>query len=429
MMRMTRRCFLSGAAAGVAAPYVIGSGALGAAGRPAPSNRVTMGFIGIGGQGTGLLHSFVRSAQVLAVCDVDARRRQGAKDVVDQAYGDKGCAGYSDFRALLARPDIDTVCIATPDHNHVLPVILAAKAGKDIYCEKPLSRTVAEGRAMCDAVQRYARVFQHGTQQRSDQRFRHACELVRNGRLGKLRKVTLVVPGGRKSDSPPSQPVPDGLDYDMWLGPAPWAPYCPQRVQNGYWYHTYDYTVGFVSGWGVHHIDIVQWALDAELGGPTELEGVGDYPQDGLCDAAARWHMALTYADGLKVIFSDSSQDNPYAHSEWIRFEGSDGWVWVRRGEIQASPPSLLREKFGPHEVRLYDSRSHGGNLLDCVRSRRPTIAPIEIGHRSNTICLISDIAMRLGRKLKWDARSEQFVGDDQANRMLGRAMRAPWTL
>jgi predicted dehydrogenase len=310
-----------------------------------------------------------------------------------------------------------------------MPVIHAAKAGKDIYCEKPLSLTVAEGRAMGDAVRRYGRVFQHGTQQRSDQRFRLACELVRNGRLGKLHTVRLVVPGGRKSDSPPAQPVPDWIDYDLWLGPSPWAPFCPQRIQNQYWYHTSDYSAGFVSGWGVHHVDIVQWALGTELGGPAEVEGKGEYPQDGLCDAAAKWRVEITYPGGVKAIFTDGSQDNPAGREEWIRFEGDGGWVFVCRGAIDAEPKSLLREKFGLSDIRLYDSRGHGGNFLECVRSRKPTIAPIEVAHRSNTICLIADIAMRLGRKLKWDPAGERFVGDEQADRMLGRAMRAPWAM
>jgi predicted dehydrogenase len=426
MRSISRRGFLKVSAGAVAAPYVISPAAWGSPGKLSPSNRVTMGFIGVGGQGGGLLRGFVRQAQVLAVCDVIAAHRQGAKDFVDQTYGDKGCRDYVDFRELLAREDIDAVCIATPDHNHPMTVVAAAKAGKDIYCEKPLSRTVVEGRAMSDAIRRYARVFQHGTQQRSDHWFRHACELVRNGRLGKLQSATIAVPGGRRSDTPKPQPVPDTIDYDLWLGPAPWAPYSPQRVQNQYWYHTLDYTAGFVSGWGVHHVDIVQWALNADLAGPVEIEGKGDYPRDGLCDAAVTWKVELTYPGGLKVNFCDSQTAGG---GEWIRFDGSAGWARVWRGGMEADPPSLVRETFGADEVRLYNSRSHGGNLLECVRSRRATICPIEVAHRSNTVCLISDIAMSLGRKLKWDPATERFIGDEQANRMLDRSARAPYAL
>jgi predicted dehydrogenase len=413
------------------APYVLTSAALGAAGRAPASERIALGAIGLGGQGRGVLGSFQNAAdvQVVAVCDVNARRCDAARKNVEDTYAKagrsgtyKGCAAIGDFRELTGRADIDAVLVATPDHGHVMSVLAAARGGKDIYCEKPLSLTVAEGRAMSDACRRYGRVFQHGTQQRSDRNFRHACALVRNGRVGELRRVVVAVPGGRRSDYPKAQPVPEWFDYDLWLGPSPWAPFSIQRVTNGYWYHTSDYSAGFVSGWGVHHIDIAQWGLGAEHSGPVEIEGSGDYPAEGLCDAAVSWHVTLRYASGVPVTFTDNGK-NP----QGVRFEGRDGWVYVRRGFIDAEPKALLTEKFGPNDEHLYRSSHHARNFLDCIKTRRRTAAPVEIGHRSNTICLISEIAMRLERRLRWDPTAEAFVGDDDANRMLSRAMRAPW--
>jgi predicted dehydrogenase len=430
---LTRRRFLKGAAAAIGAPYALTSAALGAAGVAPASERITLGAIGLGGQGRGVMGNFLHASdvQVVAVCDVNGQRRDATRQGVEAGYAQarrsgtyRGCASIRDFRELTARADIDAVLVATPDHGHALCVLHAARSGKDIYCEKPLSLTVAEGRAMSDACRRHGRIFQHGTQQGSDRRFRLACQLARNGRLGKLRRVIVAVPGGRRSDYPEAQPVPDWFDYDLWLGPSPWAPFSLQRVTNGYWYHTSDYTAGFVSGWGVHHIDIAQWALGTEHTGPVEIDGRGDYPTEGLCDAAVTWHVTLRYANGAEVIFTDNGR-NP----QGVRFEGDGGWVFVRRGFIDAGPKSLLGEPFGPNDVQLYQSPHHARNFIDCIRTRRPTAAPVEVGHRSNTICLISDIAMRLERKLHWDPASETFGGDAAANRMLSRAVREPWRM
>jgi len=429
---VTRRRFLQGAAAAVGAPYVLTSCALGAPGRSAASDRIVMGCIGMGGQGRGVMNNFLHQGdvQVVAVCDVNSVRCRQAKQQVEDRYAQamrsgayKGCDETSDFRDLVARADIDAVLVATPDHGHIMPVLYAARAGKDIYCEKPLCLTVAEGRAMSDTIRRYGRVFQHGTQQRSEGRFRFACELVRNGRIGRLQTVAVGCPGGRFSDMPKAAPVPPGFHYDLWLGPSPWAPFSPQRVSNGYWYHTSDYSAGFVSGWGVHHIDIAQWGAGMDFSGPVEIEGRGVYPKEGLCDTAVTWKVEYLYPNGVKVIFTDNGQN-----AQGVRFTGTDGWVYVRRGFIDADPKSLLREKIGPNEIHLYNSGHHARNLIDCIRTRGRTACPIELAHRSNTICLISDIAMRLQRKLRWHAQTERF-DDDEANKMLSRAMRQPWRL
>ena len=430
---MTRRRFLGATAAAVGAPYVLTSAALGAPGTAAASERIVMGGIGMGGQGRGVLGAFLSfsDVQVVGVCDVNAKRAEPTRKWVEGYYAapkrsgtHKGCVATRDFRELTDRDDIDAVVVGTPDHGHVMPVLAAARAGKSIYCEKPLTLTVAEGRAMSEAIHRYDVRFQHGTQQRSGGWFRHACELARNGRLGKLQRILVGCPGGRRSDYPKAGPVPEWFDYDLWLGPSPWAPFSMGRVSNGYWYHTSDYSAGFVSGWGVHHIDIAQWGAGMDHTGPVEIEGRGVYPDEGLCDTAVTWKVEYNYPNGVRVSFTDNGQN-----AQGVKFIGTDGWVYVRRGFIDAEPKSLLREKFGPSDVRLYRSGHHQRNLIDCMRTRRQTICPIETGHRSNSICLISDIAMRLQRKLKWDAATETFPGDDDANRMLCRAMRPPWRL
>jgi len=428
---LTRRTFLKAAAA--AGPCVIAATALGADGRPAPSERIVMGTIGTGGRGSGVMRAHMQfpQCQMVAVCDVNRRRAEGAKAWIEKFYAGrkdgsfKGCDIYKDFRELCARKDIDAVVIGTPDHWHALTTIEAARQGKDIYCEKPLSLTVEEGRAMVRAVERYGRVFQHGTQQRSDRNFRHAAELAINGYLGELKIAKVGAPGSARDNGQhkPTDP-PEWFDYDFWLGQAPVAPYYEVVCMKRGWYYMSPYTAGFISGWGVHHVDSAQWGLGTERTGPVELEGKAEFPTKGLYDTACTWDVTMRFANGLVMHFT-SNNINP----QGVRFEGTEGWVHVRRGHIDAQPKSLLTVKMGPNDRRLYESRHHQGNFLECVKSRRPTVAPIEVGHRSNTICLISDIAVRLGRKLKWDPEKERFVGDDEANRMLSRAMRPPWHL
>jgi len=403
------------ATASIVFPYFLPSSTLGKAGTLLPSNRITMGCIGTGGMGQGNMLGFMNEPDVkmLAVCDVDARHREKARKTA--ALSRK--SGYNDFRELLARDDIDAVVISTPDHWHVPIAIAAAKAGKDIYCEKPLSLTIAQGRALCDVVKRYSRVFQTGSQQRSDSRFHFACELVRTGRIGKLKIIKVGLPGSRTIGPQPVMPVPAGLDYDMWLGPAPWKPYTKARC-HGRFRHIFDYSGGKFIDWGAHHLDIIQLALAADHSGPIEIVGVGEFPKDGIYDTAVTYSIDFTYADGTRVNASTS-------HQGGIRFEGSEGWVFVNRGVIDAYPKSLL----GANKIRSYHRQMHRRNFLDCVKLRKDPIAPVEIGHRSATVCHLGNIAMSLARKLNWDPKKEQFINDPAANRMTTRSMRSPWQL
>jgi predicted dehydrogenase len=374
-------------------------------------------------------------AQVVAVCDVDSKRVKHAQELVETHYGRqsttgayKGCATYKDFRNLLARDDIDAVLICTPDHWHALPAIAAAKAGKDIFLQKPLTLTIKEGRVLSDTVRRYGCVFQVGSQQRSDSRFRFACELVRNGRIGKLNTVKVGFGVDPATGPQPPQPVPEQLDYDMWLGPAPWSAYTEERVhpQDGYgrpgWLCIADYGAGMITGWGSHHNDIAQWGMGTEFSGPVEIEGQTEYPKDGLWDVHGAFRIEYTYANGVKVICADNEKNK-----QGILFEGTEGWVYVDRGKIDAQPKSLLSSTISPNEIHLYKSNNHKANFLECIKSRAETAAPVEVGHRSCSVCLLGEIAMRLGRKLKWDPELEQFFNDEQANRMLSRTMRSPW--
>jgi predicted dehydrogenase len=436
---ITRRRFLKGtavAATGFLAPTIVPASVFGA---DAPSNRITFGFIGVGRMGMGDLRELMgfKQVQIVAVCDVDANRTQNAQKTVDSHYGKqstganyKGCATFGDYRDLVARDDIDAVSIATPDHWHVLPAIAAAKAGKDIFLQKPLSLTIREGRVLSDTVRRYNRIFQVGSQQRSDSRFRQACELVRNGRVGKLHTVKVAFDTDPGTGPEPPMPVPDNLDYDFWLGPAPWAAYTEKRVhpKTGYdrpgWLRIAAYGAGMITGWGAHHNDIAQWGMGTEYTGPVEIQGQTEYPKDGLWDVHGDFSIEYTYANGVKVFCTDNKKNK-----QGVVFEGTEGWVYVRRGFIDSQPKSLLTSTIGPDEIRLYKSNNHKGNFLECIKSRAETIAPVEIAHRSCTVCLLGEIAMRLGRKLKWNPDTERFIGDEQANRMLWRPMRSPWRL
>jgi myo-inositol 2-dehydrogenase/D-chiro-inositol 1-dehydrogenase len=428
---ITRRQFLKGsvvAATGFLVPTIVPDSVFGA---NAPSNRITLGCIGVGRQGIGDMREFMglKEAQVIAVCDVDSKRTDYAKQLVEKQYG-SGCATYGDFRELIANDDIDAVSIVTPDHWHALPAIAAAKAGKDIFLEKPLTLTIAEGRVLSDTVRRYNRIFQVGSQQRSDARFRQACELVRNGRVGKLHTVKVAFGTDPGTGPEPPMPVPDNLDYDMWLGPTPWAAYTEKRVhpKTGYdrpgWLRIAAYGAGMITGWGAHHNDTAQWGMGTEFTGPVEIQGQAEYPKDGLWDVHGDFSIEYTYANGVKVFCTDNKKNK-----QGVVFEGTEGWVYVRRGFIDANPKSLLTSTIGPDETHLYKSNNHKGNFLECIKSRAETIAPVEIGHRSCTVCLLGEIAMRLGRKLKWDPDTEQFIGDEQANRMLWRPMRSPWQI
>ncbi len=437
---VSRRDFLRGSAAagaGLALPMIVPASVFGA---DAPSERITVACIGVGRMGNGDLGEALgfKQVQVVAVCDLDSRRAGLAQKRVESTYakrspgGDyKGCAVYGDFRELCARGDIDAVQIATPDHWHTLPALEAARNGKDIFLQKPLTLTIQEGRILSDTVRRYGRVFQVGSQQRSDKEFHTACELVRNGRVGKLHTIKIGFGTDPGCEPKPTMPVPENLNYEMWLGPAPWAPYTEERVHpqksiNGRpgWLRISDYGAGMITGWGSHHLDIAHWGMGTEYTGPIEIVGRAEFPKDGLWDVHGDFQIEYTYANGVKMIAADEKKIKG-----GVRFEGDKGWVWVTRGAIDAEPKSLLQETIGPGETKLIASNNHKGNFYECIKSRAPTIAPVEVGHRSCSACLLGDIAMRTGRKLQWNPDKEQFVNDDAANRMLSRPMRGPWRL
>ncbi len=435
-----RRQFLrkaAGTAAGaIAFPYIVPSSALGKAGSVAPGNRVIVGCIGVGSQGSGVMQNFLNQdiAQVVAVCDVKTTRRQAAMKRVDGHYGNTGCAEYHDFRELLARDDIDAVMIASTDHWHVLHALAAARAGKDVYMEKPMGLSLAEDQALREACHRYGTVFQFGTQQRSDWKFRFACELALNRRVGKVHTINVLSPSSVAGGSMKPAPVPEWLDYDFWLGPAPYKPYTEDRCSNKLWWFHSDYAIGWIAGWGVHPLDIALWGGGKDLAGPVELEGTGTFPTDGFCDTATDWRIVFKYASGVIMNYAGGPQPQqwrqrygPDAHG--VGFEGTEGWVHVNRGRIVAHPKSLLDSVIGLNEIRLYESRHHAGNFLDCVKSRSQTVCPIDVAVRADIVCHLSDIAIRTGRKIKWDPEKEVIIGDADASRMLTRSMRSPWHL
>jgi len=386
-----------------------------------------MACLGLGGRGKENLRSFMghKDCRVVAVCDVNANRLAEAQKIVNENYGDAGCAGCGDYREILARGDIDAVSIATPDAWHVLQSVEAARAGKDILLEKPLGLSVRDDIALRETVRRYDRVFQFGTQQRSDWNFSFACELALNGRIGKLQRIIVSTPASRSVGLVQPSPVPAWLDWDMWLGPAQWRPYSVGITGNcGEWGHMSNFSLGWITTWGIHHMDIAQWGNDADHTGPVEVEGSGAFPSEGLYDCATAWDVTLKYANGVVVNFIDKGK-----RRQGVLFEGTTGQVFVERGVIEAEPKSLLQERIGPEKRHVSMGTDHWGGFLDAVKRRTTPVSSIESAVRTDTVCHISDIAMRLGRKLRWDPAGEQFVNDAEANRMLTRSWRQPWHL
>ena len=388
-----------------------------------------MGFIGVGGMGTGNMRDFLskKDAHVIAVCDVDRNHRNRARDMVNEKYGNQDCDTYNDLHELLERKDIDAVGIAIPDHWHALAAVAAARKGYDIYAEKPLAYTISEGRAIVDAVKKYNIVWQTGSQQRSERNFRFACELVRNGYIGEVKLVKVGLPHGnsiRQCSTQPT-PVPEGFDYDRWLGPAPWAPYSPGRCHGNFRWIS-DYSQGQLTDWAGHHIDIAQWGMNTELTAPVEIEGEAVYPiaEDGLYDTPGTYRFECKYKEGFTMIVADNHQNK-----QGVLFQGSEGWIHVNRDGIDASPKSLLSTIIKPHEIHLYKSNDHRQNLLDCIRTRKKIVAPAEVAHRSIMVAHLGAIAMRLGRKINWDPQKEKFINDTEADRYLSRPMRSPWYL
>jgi glucose-fructose oxidoreductase len=396
-----------------------------------PNDRVNLGHIGVGGQGEGLLRHFLGlgDCQCVAVCDPFGHRRERAVDTVHSYYGRltgsgvyKGCTAYNDFREMLERPDIDAVVIATPDHWHVPIGIAAVRAGKDLYVEKPLGISIVENQAMRTAVRDYGAVFQYGTQQRSQSHLLYGCELVRNGRIGRVHTIEVVAPSGERGGSPEPGPVPEDLDYDLWLGPAPVRPYSHDRCVGVGRYHIYDYALGFIAGWGAHPLDIAQWGNGTDHTSPVEYQGTGVIPKEGLFDTITNWSVECRYADGVRMTFRDGVPDS-------TRFIGDKGWVAVGREFIDSEPKSLLTSAIGSGEIRLHASSDQKQDFLDSIRRRTQPVSPIEAAVRSDTISHLCDIAVRLGRAIRWDPVKEKIIGDDVASRMLSRPMRSPWRL
>ena len=409
-----------------------------------------MGCIGVGSMGSGNMRAFLgdQRVQVVAVCDVDANHRQRARQ---QCQLPKSAA-FNDFRQITERKDIDAVMIATPDYWHAIIAIAAARAGKDMYCEKPLALTIVEGHTVSDVVQRYGRLFQTGTWRRSISTTRFACELVQNGRLGKVHTIRVGVPGGVWLQRAPAltypmgpwsqvpegswkpfksfdylqlpMPVPESLDYEMWLGPAPYAPYTAGRCHLN-WRWILDYGGGFITDWGAHMVDVAQWGNGTDRTGPVEVEGHGEWDTEGLYNVPLRFSIVYTYANSVKMIYSTTEDGNKWG----VRFEGTDGWLFIDQKRLDTYPQSLAKSVIGPNEIHLYNSYEHHGNFIDCVRSRAQTATPVEVAHRTTSVCHLGAIAVQLQRKLKWDPDAERFVNDDEANRMLVRPMRSPWHL
>ncbi len=423
--RLTRRSFLKGTAVAagttVAFPAIVPSSVFGAY---SPSNRIVMGAIGVGSQGSGDMRGFLSKSEVqmVAVCDVDKSHRDNAKKIVDQRYRNSDCTAYLDFRELIGRGDLDAVQLAMPDQWHAIPAIAAARAGLDIHGQKPLARSIREGRAICNAVHRYGRVWQTGSQQRSEWRFRRACELVRNGRIGKILKVEVGLPTGGATDVKPVTQVPEGLDWNFWLGPAPYVPY--RGVVHWNWRWIMDYSGGQLTDWAGHHIDIAHWGMGWDYTGPVEIEGKGNYPKEGLYNVPTEYKFACKYADGTIMTVANNQQ-----LTQGAKWYGEKGWIHVNRGGLSASNEKILREEIAPNETKLYESRDHKQNFLDCVKSRKLTICPVEVGHRSISVALLGEISMLTGRKIKWDPEKEKINGDSEASALLGRSYREPWIL
>jgi predicted dehydrogenase len=431
---LSRREFLKTAAA-AAAPLVVPARVL--FGPRAPSAQMTFGCIGMGRQGRGDMQELIyrgleAGARVVAVCDVNAHRREDAQWLAERIYAaergttaGRGVDAYGDFRELLARRDIDGVLIASPDHWHGVQAIAAAEAGKDIYLEKPMTYTIPEGRRLIEAVRRNKRVLQVGSQQRSSIYFRLAAEAVLNKRIGTLRTIRVVLPIDQGKGDPTPMPVPKFLNYEFWMGPTAEAPFTEDRVHplSSYerpgWMQIERYCHGMISNWGAHMIDSAQWGHGTDDTGPVEIEATGEFPDRGLFDVHTRFKGQAVFADGVRLMMESGEAG--------VRFEGDGGWVQADRGKVKASDPSILRQAPAAGEIKLPVSANHMRNFLEAVQTRRDPIAPVETGHRSNSICVLAHLAMALKRRLKWDPKAETFPGDAEAERRLDYPHRNPW--
>lgn len=454
-MSTTRRDFLKRSiSAGLGlwvAPTIVPASVFGPA---APSNRINIGAIGTGRISRD--HDMpgvwkYDDVRIVAAADVDANRVADAKKLVEGYYSKKqgkpytGVTTYEDYMDLLANKDIDAVLISTPDHWHAKIAIDAVRAGKDVYLQKPTSLTIEEGRKMSDAVNASGRILQIGSQQRSMEQFRVACELVRNGRIGQLKSIDVRLPGDPAGGNPIEMPIPKSLNYDMWLGQTPYIPYTLDRVHplQGYdrpgWLRCEQFGAGMITGWGAHHFDIAHWAMDTEYSGPVEISGRAEFPTTGLWNVHGDYATEMLYDNGVVVTGTTNSKEKPNG----VLFTGTEGWIFVSRGAytasandpatagaskaLQASDPKILTSVIGPDETHLYRSSDHHGNWLESVRTRKQNITPAEVAHRSCSACLLQHIAMKLNRKLYWDPILERFKNDDEANAMIARPHRPPY--
>lgn len=424
MKNTNRRRFIksaSGISAGIiAAPFILKS--------CTPSKQITIGMIGTGSHGMGWnLPPFLAmdDVRVLAVCDVDRKRMLEAKKAVDEKYNSTDCATYSDFRELLNRKDIDAVMISTPDHWHVPISILAAQAGKDVICEKP-TLTIEEGRVLCNVIKKNNTVYQTSIEDRAIPVYHRMAELVRNGYIGELQKIVIRVPDDDVIKLHPAstetQAVPKGFDYDMWLGPAPLAPYSPGRCHwNFRWIS--DYSGGMLTDWGAHYVDTAQWANNSDTSGPVSVEGKGEFLTGDIYNTANTFDLMYQYKNGISMqVLSGGTS---------IGFQGSEGWIqclgW--RGELEASKPTILNAKIKGSDLKLDTAESEHRNFIDCVKSRKETFVPAEVGHRTASSLHMGNIALQLGRKVNWDPDKEEFINDEDANRLKSRVSRDPWKL
>jgi predicted dehydrogenase len=423
-------------------------------GKNAPSNRINVGAIGNGR--ISRTHDMPEIwkhdiAQIVAVCDVDSKRLQDAKILVEDYYKQKsgktfkGVKIYENYHKLLDNKDIDAVVISTPDHWHALIAIEAAKKGKHIYLQKPTSLTIDEGRKLSDVVRKSGIKFQIGSQQRSWEQFRYACELVRNGRIGQLKTIYVGLPGDPSSEVEPEMPIPKNLNYEMWLGSTPEAYYTEKRVhpQKDYdrpgWLRCEQFGAGMITGWGSHHIDTAHWGMGTELTGPIEVWGDASFPTKGLWDVHGIFKTEALYRNGVKMVVSNEIPNG-------VKFEGSEGWIFVTRGNyratasdpvadangvkpLDASDPKIITSLIGDNEIKLPVSKDHHGNWLEAIKNNTETIAPVEVAHRSCSACLIHHIAMKLKRKVYWNPEKEQFTNDEEANKMLSRTQRKPYQI
>jgi predicted dehydrogenase len=431
--KSSRRDFVRKSAAAVVGtfvlPQIIPSTALGMGGRQAPSNRIIMGQIGTGSQGMSNMHSFITlkdQVQFVSLCDVDLLHLAAGKEMVDKANKNKDCRTYVDFREFLDKEKLDAVSIALPDHWHGIIYTAAINKKLDVYGEKPICRTINDGKVIVNAVKKNNVIWQTGSWQRSEENFHRGAELVINGRIGKIKTIEVGLPDGNRGiGTPPIQEIPKELDWEMWLGPALKVPY--RGISHWNWRWILDYSGGQLTDWAGHHVDIANWGAGLEHTGPVEIAGEGFYPREGIYDVPVEYDFLCKYANGIEMRVANASRLPFGMGTSWY---GDQGWIHVDRGgQIIASDPKILEEKISDNEIHLYKSREHWQNFIDCVRSREQAIAPIEPAYRAISVGLLGEIAMTTGQKIQWDPEKEEIIGNPAASRLLSRPYRKPWTL